>query len=201
MNVPAIILAAGASRRLGRPKQLVQVGGERLLDRAVRVVTESGIGPIVVVLGAHREAVLAEAMPQADFPLVRTVFNPNWERGIGSSIQLGARAALDQSSAVDGLMILVCDQPLLSVRHIVALLSAFAPSGQQVIAASIYAGTIGIPAVFPSSYFERLKNLDGDTGARSILRDPSSRIRPIVFEGGERDIDTAQDLAAFESPD
>jgi molybdenum cofactor cytidylyltransferase len=188
MTMPAIILAAGGSNRLGRPKQLVRVAGETLLDRTVRLAQEAGAEPVIVVLGGNRESIVADA----DLQAVVAVENEDWRQGIASSIRTGVLAA--QVHNPDGVLLLVCDQPGLSSAFLGALIQAFNNEMQPVIVASSYANVAGIPVIFPASLFAELLRLQGDTGARSILRDPRCRLITLPFAEGAVDIDTPQDL-------
>jgi len=193
MSIPAILLAAGASRRLGRPKQLVRVAGETLLERTLRVVRESGAGPTLAVLCAHRDAI----QTAIDLAAVRVVVNPEWEQGIATSIRVGLRAAQEQVSDATGILMLVCDQPKLNAEHLRILIAVHERAVEPSIVASLYAGIAGIPAIFPASQFSRLLGLQGDAGARYLLRDPGCPLISVPFEGGEVDLDTPYDLAAL----
>jgi molybdenum cofactor cytidylyltransferase len=198
MAVPAIILAAGASRRLGQPKQLVQVGGETLLARTIRLAREAGSNPIFVVLGASGSAV-AE---RVDLSQALTVTNPDWEQGIASSIRAGIGALLQSDPGATAAMLLVCDQPRLTSEHLTALFGAYeqaggSQAGESRIVASRYSGIAGIPAIFPASQFASLVALQGDQGARHLLRESKSPVMMIDLEGGELDIDSPGDLAAI----
>jgi molybdenum cofactor cytidylyltransferase len=188
MAIPAIILAAGASRRLSRPKQLVPVGEETLLGRTVRVARESGAEPVFVVLGAHSDEIRAAV----DLDDVEVIVNADWEQGIASSIQAGVRAAVlaMQETVFEAAMLLVCDQPRLTADHLRHLIDE--AHMHEGIVASSYAGVAGIPAVFPASEFPLLLALRGDVGARSLLRGPGCVL--VAFEGGDVDVDTAADL-------
>ena len=197
MPVPAIILAAGASRRLGQPKQMVRITGETLLARTVRVVREAGADPVLVVLGANRESI-AEAV---DLSAVRVVVNPDWEQGIASSIHAGIESLLSREPGADAAMILVCDQPKLTADHLKLLIGRFEQAQEPSIVSSRYAGIAGIPAIFPISQFPRLLALKGDTGARFLLRNPECPMISVDFAGGEADIDTPEDLARVASAD
>jgi molybdenum cofactor cytidylyltransferase len=191
MAMTAIILAAGASRRLGRPKQLVQIGDETLLARTIRVVREAGIEAVFIVLGAHREEILA----RCDLSLVNVIVNPDWAEGIASSIRMGVRGMKPDNPKTGEVMLLVCDQPALTAEHLRAMVDA-SLNGAAIVA-SLYAGAAGIPAIFPASQFERLLALRGDQGARLLLRDPQSALVTVPFDGGEVDVDTPEDLAAM----
>jgi molybdenum cofactor cytidylyltransferase len=191
MPVPAILLAAGASTRLGQPKQLLVHQGETLIERAIRLAAEAGASPVFAVLGARFELVSATILLNRAIKVV----NDNWEQGIASSIHAGLRA-LD--TAAPGALILTCDQPRLTAAHLRALLDAFAAQSEPGIVASAYAGALGVPAVFPRSMFADLLALRGDKGARSLFVKPLSPLIAIEFDGGEMDIDLPGDLAQLE---
>lgn len=186
----AVILAAGGSRRLGEAKQLVMVGGERLLPRTLRVVFEAGLKDVFVVLGARADEIKAEV----DLGGVRVVENAAWEEGIASSIRAGVEAVRDECVGAEALMLLVCDQAALSSHHLQALLRAYRSGAAVNIAASVYAGVRGIPAVFRRGEWEKLMALEGDRGARVLLQDPGCALATVEWAEGEVDVDTVEDL-------
>jgi len=188
LTVAGVVLAAGASRRLGQPKQLLMYEGETLLARSVRLACEAGVAPVLVVVGADAELIGA-AVP-ADKAAV--VMNQEWEQGIASSIHAGVKA-LDEAAL--GVLILACDQPRLSAEHLRGLIETFAAQSAPSIVASTYAGVVGIPAVFPREAFANLLALRGDKGARALLMQPPCALVALPFEGGEVDIDQSDDLA------
>ena len=190
-SVAAVVLAAGASRRLGQPKQLLMLDGETLLARTVRLACEAGAAPVLVVVGAHAQ--LIGAAVSADSAAV--VMNEEWEQGIASSIHVGVKA-LDANAS--GVLILACDQPRLSAEHLRGLMETFAATSDNSIVASAYAGVNGIPAVFPREAFPHLLALSGDKGARSLLMQPPCPLIALPFEGGEVDIDQPDDLTQFQ---
>ncbi len=188
MLLPTIVLAGGASRRLGQAKQLVRVGGETLLERAVRVAVEARTGKIVVVLGAEWERIAGETKLGGCVALVNT----NWEQGISTSIRCGLAAVERMYPEADGVVLLVADQPRLTSAHLRRLAEAFDAWDGRVAVASAYAGVAGIPAIFPAERFGELRALTGDQGARRLLRDPDVVLFP--FEDGAFDVDTPEDL-------
>lgn len=194
MPIPAIILAAGPSRRLGQPKQLLEFQGETLLERAVRIAAEAGAKPVTTVLGANFELICA-AIPQGDS--VR-VLNDRWESGIAGSIRAGLHALSSIAPKATGALLMTCDQPRLTSTHLRALLEVFIAQSEPAIVASSYAGATGIPAVFPRELFGELKKLRGDMGARALLAKASCPVIAIELEGGELDIDLPEDLAQLE---
>jgi CTP:molybdopterin cytidylyltransferase MocA len=183
MPVAAIVLAAGASRRLGQPKQLLQLGGETLVERAIRLAGEAGADPVFAVLGAHREAICAAARLE---PAILVV-NNDWEQGIATSIHAGLRALAGYAPQAGGALLLGCDQPRLTAEHLRALIEAFTAQPAPVLAASSYAEVLGIPAVFPR-----------DKGARALLMQSVLPVIALPFAGGEADIDLPADLALLE---
>jgi CTP:molybdopterin cytidylyltransferase MocA len=172
----AVILAAGASTRLGRPKQLITLAGETLLERAVRVATEADCWPIVVVLGAEAGQILA----QCSLRSVAVLTNPWWQEGMASSVRLGVAAV----SSWDGVVLMTCDQPAVTPEHLHRLMSAGG------LTASGYAGSRGVPAYFPASSFPQLMELTGDSGARSLLHSATA----VPLADGELDLDTEAEV-------
>lgn len=190
MSVPAIILAAGASRRLGQPKQLLTLGGETLLARTIRIAKEAGAEPLLVILGAHAAAISASV----SLDRVVTVLNAEWQEGMASSIRAGLRVLSSCTPDAQGAVILSCDQPRLSTEHVRKLVQSFEAASASAVVASMYRGIRGIPAVFPRSIFSRLLALEGDKGARAILADPACAVIDVQFPGGDVDIDLPSDL-------
>jgi CTP:molybdopterin cytidylyltransferase MocA len=191
MTVAAIILAAGGSSRLGQPKQLLEYRGETLLDRAIRIAQEAGASPVLAVLGANFERVRASIKPYASIP----VHNQRWRQGIASSIDEGLRALHVCAPEVTGALLMSCDQPRLTAEHLRALIDAFSAQAAPAIAASLYAGVHGVPAVFPRETFADLRALRGDKGAQSLIAQAPCPVVAIEFTGGEVDIDSPEDLA------
>ena len=190
MSVGAIILAAGPSRRLGQPKQLVGFAGEALLERALRLARESGAAPVLAVLGAN----FAPICVSIPFEQAIPVFNDKWEQGMSSSIHAGLHELDARAPKASGALILPCDQPRLTSEHLRALIESFNAQTSPSIVASSYAEIQGIPAIFPREAFAALEALRGDRGARSLLAKPPCPLISVPFEGGEVDIDHPADL-------
>lgn len=180
MSVAAIVLAAGASRRLGSPKQLQTLNGEALLQRAVRVAAEVECSPVIVVLGADAEKIRA-ACPLSDAVVV---VNGGWEEGMASSLCLGVETSRVLAKDAEGIVVMTCDQPAVTAAHLRKLM------GTDSIVASRYAGRNGVPAFFPARDFDVLMKLQGDAGARELV----AFAEAVDLDGGEVDIDTVADL-------
>ena len=157
------VLAAGASRRLGRPKQLVAVDGQPLLRRQCRVTLDAGIGPVTAVLGCHADACAATI---ADLP-VTIVVNGNWAEGLAASIRTAVGAAADAGAA--GVLILHADQYRLTASALRALYAAWIGSGALGACRARHADYAGPPVILPAACFEAALQLRGDDGARGVL--------------------------------
>lgn len=186
-NVAALILAAGEASRFGRPKQLAQLGGKSLVRRIVDEAIKADCVPVHVVAGREKERISAE-LRGADAHLVE---NAHWQSGMGSSIRAGM-CALELKQDVDGVVLLVCDQPRVDADVIQALVALRKRSGKKIIASN-YSGTLGVPALFARSIFPELLALDGDSGAKKVILANRERVAEFSFPGGKIDIDTWED--------
>jgi molybdenum cofactor cytidylyltransferase len=185
----AIVLAAGASTRLGQPKQLLQMNGESLLHRTIRLAEEGGCAPIFVVLGFEAERMQREI---ADLD-VRVVINPKWQSGMGSSLRSGMEVLVKESQLPQKVVLLLSDQPMLSSEILFSLVKKSAET-DSLIAASSYTGRLGVPAVFRKELYPDLQEVEGDKGAREVIQVYRDQTASIDFPEGIIDIDTAQDL-------
>jgi len=189
----AVVLAAGESRRLGRPKQLVLWRGESLITRSVRAAQAVCGARVVVVLGAHRNAIGSELEPLG--PVL--ALNPHWTEGLASSLRVGI-AALPASC--DAALLQSCDQPRVPVRALQALAQCWRENPDHAVA-SAYANTVGVPAILPARLFTALKTLAGDQGARALLRAEGARLRCLPVPEAAFDVDDEDSLRALEADD
>ena len=179
-----IILAAGGSTRMGRPKQLLPYRGQTLLRRVAELALALPLQEIVVVLGHRPEDMQTEleGLP------VRSTHNPDWPRGMGSSIAAGMAAIDPEAKAV---LILLVDQPKVTPALAERIIHAYEAGSELVVAD--YGNTIGVPALFGSSYFDALRKLDTQGGAKQILQAHAEQASRIPFPGGKFDVDTPED--------
>jgi xanthine dehydrogenase accessory factor len=194
-GIACAILAAGASRRLGRPKQLVQVGGQSLLRRIAVEACASTCARVAVVLGAHTDAIFPTLI---GLPVTR-LDNDRWTEGMASSIRRAVAWAEETGS--QALVICVCDQLALEAAHLDRLIATYRSSPASMIG-SAYAGLCGVPALFARDRFAALGRLQGDRGAIGLLRDDPGTIG-VPWEAGRLDLDREADLVAgpFARPD
>ncbi|HUI10787.1 MAG TPA: nucleotidyltransferase family protein [Bacteroidota bacterium] len=188
MNAALVILAAGDSRRLGTPKQLVRIAGRTLLRHAALEACASTARDVIVVLGSEAPRMREELRGLRS----RVVENSAWREGIASSIHAGCDAV---DASADGVLIALCDQPHISAAHIDALIRAGESSPASAVA-SFYGGSPGVPAWFPRALFGDLLALRGDRGAKQVLAAPGGRLVTIAWPAGLLDIDTAEDIPA-----
>lgn len=174
MNTAIVILAAGASSRLGQPKQLLQFRGRTLLQHAIGTAGAAHCGPVFVVVGAVREIATSATV----------VENPAWAEGMASSIRAGISAL---PSAISGAVLMTCDQPLVTAELLKTL------CGAGPLAAAEYNHTIGVPAFFSRDYFPELLALQGGEGAKRILLAHETAVARIPFPDAAIDIDTVAD--------
>lgn len=185
----AVVLAAGASTRLGRPKQLISLGNETLLRRTVRLAAEAGCAPVAVVLGFAAERLRSEL---AGLPAI-AVENEGWQQGMGTSLRRGMEAVREMEPEPDQVLVLVCDQPRLTADHLRALLDRHQRGG-TVVTASLYAGRAGVPAVFAAELFPELLAMEGDRGARDLIGRQGERLATVDWPDGALDLDRPEDV-------
>jgi molybdenum cofactor cytidylyltransferase len=190
MNVGALILAAGSSSRMGRPKQTLQFQGMSLLRRATLAALDAPCRPVVVVMGAHAELSRRE-LDQLD---VHEAFNPDWEIGMGSSVRAGIERLVSIEAEVAAAVLLLCDQPHVTSNVVSSLLAAHHTNGKPVVA-SVYGESFGVPALFSRKLFTELTQLAGSSGAKEIIKRHAFEAHFIPFPDGEVDVDTPDDFS------
>jgi len=187
----AIVLAAGAATRFGSAKQLVRISGRPLLHNTVSNAVEIAGAATIVVLGAYA----AELAPLLRHTPASVVINRDWREGIGSSIRRGVAALPSTCTAV---MMVLADQAAVTAQDLQRLVSAWKRQPEYV-AAALYSGSTGVPAIFPRSRFAELTELRGDSGARMLLQRNPDRVIRVPMERAALDIDTPEDLLSLDA--
>jgi len=189
-SVAIVLLAAGASTRMGRPKQLLTYDGHTFLRKAAEVAAASVCRPLLVVLGAYADQLQSEI----DGLLVQQVVNERWADGMGSSIRAGLEALkyCDREGAAKAVVLMLCDQPCVTTAVINNLVTAFRSNSKGIVA-SEYGGTVGVPALFAREYFAALAELSGAAGAKQIIAAHASEVMRVPFPQGATDVDTPED--------
>ena len=188
MRVAAVVLAAGGSTRFGKPKQFALFQGDTYIKRVVAAAIEARCAPVVVVTGEDSAQITSELTRFT----VSIAMNPDWQKGLGSSIIVGIRNAMNQDSDLDAVVLLTCDQPFVTAAVLTQLIQFRLTTGKPIVA-SAYAGTLGIPALFDRSFFPDLLQLKGDRGAKGIILERQHDVASFDFPAAEIDVDTAAD--------
>ncbi len=191
-NCAIIILAAGSSRRLGRPKQLLPYNGKSLLEHSVDTANDTDVNPVIVVLGANA----AQLEKEIDGKKVHIIENKEWKEGMASSIRWGINTVIHIAPSTDAAILMVCDQPYVSAFLLNELIAAQKNTGKLIVT-SQYENAFGPPALFYKTIFPELLELKGDEGARKIVEQHSNDIATVLFTQGNIDIDTEADYKAL----
>lgn len=186
-NIFAVVLAAGQSLRFGATKMLQTLNGEAIVYRAAKLARRFAAENSLLVVGHDAEAVVTAAGRQCQFVVV----NDSYAEGIGTSIAAAARCL---PPSARGMILLLADQPLVTNRHLEALLAAWSGDDNEIVATA-FAGAQGPPVLFPRGSFADLARLGGDRGARALLGNPDYEVSTVWFDEAAIDIDTPEDLS------
>lgn len=193
-SVGLIILAAGASTRLGTPKQLLLYQGRSFVRHIAEVAIASVCQPIAVVLGAHAQRIKPEV---SQLP-VQVVENQQWAEGMSSSLRVGMEALNAMNPKLEAVAIALCDQPFVSSQRLNRIVEAYHFTGKAIIA-SEYSGTLGVPALFSRTLFSELMALKSTEGAKQLIKKHIHEVFSVPFPEGAIDIDTPKDYEQFQS--
>ncbi|HEY9680339.1 MAG TPA: nucleotidyltransferase family protein [Oculatellaceae cyanobacterium] len=187
-NIAIVILAAGSSKRMGQPKQKLNIGGKTFLQNAIDVASLTSCSVVLVVVQSL-EAADAFKIPTN----VRLLVNADYAAGMATSIKVAVNV-LESYENIDALMIMNCDQPRISTPDLQQLIDVYKPG---CIVASTFGGTIGSPALFDRRFFPELQLLQGDRGAKSVILQNKSRLIEVSMPGAQVDVDTREDYEAL----
>jgi molybdenum cofactor cytidylyltransferase len=193
-KIGIVLLAAGASVRMGSPKQLLKIDGVSMIRRAVQHALDAGCRPIVVVLGAKADQIA----PEVKSLPVTVVHNLEWESGMSSSIRTGLKTLLAVDSHTQGVILFLGDQPSVTGKSLRNLATAHVQSGSEIVSA-FYSNHIGTPALFSRRYFNELMRLEGQHGAKELLKHYRDGVLLYAMPEAACDLDTSVDYANFAS--
>lgn len=186
-KIHALLIAAGESKRMGTPKQLVSWGGQTLIEHQIEILHKANM-TVAVVLGANAELIL-KIIQNLN---VQIHYNDHWTKGMGASIACGANGIHANKNSYDGMLIALVDQPLISAAHFQTMRDTFEPGKKQIIVSQSKDGITGPPVLFDAIYLDDLMKLDGDAGAKPIIKKNSEHVVSIPSDGNLEDIDTPE---------
>ncbi|GAA3584204.1 nucleotidyltransferase family protein [Amycolatopsis ultiminotia] len=193
-RVAGLLLAAGAGRRFGRPKALVELDGEALVQRAVRTLTEAGCDPVRVVVGAAADEV-RRLLPDR----IEAVEATEWQDGMGESLKAGLRHLIERETRASAVLVHLVDLPWVPPA---ALRRVLAEAGETVVARGAYDGVPGHPVLFGRRWWPEIADAaTGDRGARDWLK-PRTDVRLVECGdlGNGHDVDRPGDLQRPDPP-
>ena len=184
----SLVLAAGGSRRLGTPKQLLRIRGRTLLSRIIYAAEAVTPGRVVVVIGA--DALRMRSLVRRHHPGAHSVDNSRWAQGMAGSLQVGLSVLPPRASAA---LLLLSDQPAVGEASLRRLIRAWRRRPGKAAAAA-YGGVVGVPAILPGTLWREVRRLRGDEGARKLLRMKEMPATAVYMPEAAWDIDTPEDL-------
>ncbi len=187
MNI-CLLLAAGSSSRMGQPKMLLHFRGKTLLGHSIYEIKKLPAGKLLVVTGCYHTVLKEILEPQQ----IECIQNKQWEEGMGSSIKMGIGHIMENYPAAKTVIIVVCDQPHISVALLQELIHKKQQTGKGIIACA-YNDTTGTPVLFDKKYFQQLALLSGQSGAKKLVQQFAEDTAMVSFPLGITDIDTPQD--------
>lgn len=191
-KIAAIILAAGSSERMGSIKQILPWKQTTLLGNCIEQALASEVDEVFVVLGSNYK-LISEEIENYNITILN---NKNWSQGMGSSISFAMDFMAKKNMNFDGVLVLLIDQPLIDVNYLNVLINKFV---NKYIIASKYKNRIGVPAIFSSKYFNELRQLNGDIGARDLILKHINGVKKIDAFDKIQDMDSIESYEHFYS--
>jgi len=186
-----IVLAAGGSKRMSKPKLAIELGdGRPILERAIEIVSLFKKASPVLILGAYAEIYLPIALRLK----IRVITNPHWRQGMSSSLIAGLKFLLNERGvSMNRVLIILADQPFISSDLLQKIIRRSIDNGSGIVACD-YGGIKGPPVCFSSKYFNKILELEGDVGAKNLIEMHPDDILLVDFPGGKYDVNTPEDL-------
>lgn len=187
-NIPILILASGSGSRFRDVKQLQKIDEVPMIKRVIHAVMRARGGEVVVILGAYREEIEEEI---SDMP-VTVVFNQNWQAGMSESIKAGVEYVEKHFPKARAVLVTLADQPYIESSDFDRLIALHIEHPDRTVCAG-YNDVRGVPAIFPYTRWQELKQLTGDSGARELLRADDS-VLILDLPEAAKDVDRPDDL-------
>lgn len=188
-HIAIVILAAGASTRMGRPKQLLQWGNTSLIKHVLTIAKSTNLPDIFVVLGANSAGIKAHL---GDIS-ASIITNELWHEGLGQSIAFAVKHLLHSHKTFKAALFLLGDQPFVTKTHLDKMLMTYNSNDEKIIATQYTKEKIGVPALFDAHYFSELSGLQGDKGANLVLKKYAPKVDRVIPDFKTIDIDTIED--------
>ncbi|WP_298238130.1 nucleotidyltransferase family protein [uncultured Algibacter sp.] len=188
-NISIVILAAGASSRMGSPKQLLKWGNDSLLNHTIKTALRVDVSEIIVVLGANCKLIETDIKQHP----VTILKNENWKLGLGKSIAFATEYVINSNSKSQGILVTLADQPLINSDYLNEMIQDFSPDESQIIATAYTDEKKGVPVLFDAVYFEELTKLSNDEGAKALLKAYDSFVKTLIPPVKNVDLDSKED--------
>lgn len=193
MNIGVVILAAGESKRMGVPKQILPIFGIPMLKYLVDEVLDTQAHPVTVVVGANKTKIV----PMLENIPIGIIDNPDWQKGMGSSIKMGLVGSYLVTKGFDGLIFMTSDMPFVNAAIINKLIETAREFPEKTIIASKYSGTLGVPVLYKKERFEDILDMKPEHGAKQFFNKYPEEIVTVDFDLGAVDLDTKEDYYNF----
>lgn len=193
MNIGVVILAAGESKRMGVAKQILPIFGVPMLKYLIDQVLDTEAHPVTVVVGANKTKIVPLLQ---DIP-IGIIDNPEWQKGMGSSIKMGLVGSYLITKGFDGLIFMTSDMPFVNTELINKLIQTAGEFPDKTIIASKYGGTLGVPVLYKKDRFEDILDLKPESGAKQFFQKYPEEIVTVDFDLGAIDLDTKEDYYNF----
>lgn len=187
-NLAILLLAAGASKRMGSPKQLLPWGETHLIEHQINSLRLLQL-PLYVVLGANAEEISKVITHKKELCICE---NKDWSKGMGHSIAFGVSEILSQSPSVEGILIALVDQPFITSAHYLRLINHFLTNKETIIVSESKEGYWSPPVLFGKKEFSKLQQLEGDEGAMKIITSQKEKVQAILCKTNLADMDTPE---------
>lgn len=186
-EIPVLLLAAGGSSRMGQPKQLLPWGNTTLIEHQIQSLIKTG-NPVNVVLGSGADLII----PIIKDYKINVFINNDWKSGMGGSLSLGISQIMKLYPNTAGTLITLLDQPLITASYYEKMLGLYKPGLQQILASHSASGWTGVPVLFDRHYFEELKKLKKDEGAKKVIRQHEENLIVVDCDEIMEDMDTPE---------